>query len=115
MPIATQHNRFQRCPGSYKPHASGRCSVCAEDFTGKLAGEGRNVPLHSPTQYPAVDLMVEDHGSIMLVRPISDDGRAWLNETAPEDAQFFGGAMVVEPRYIEGVIDAAQSAGMEVA
>lgn len=61
------------------------------------------------------DLTLHNHGSLWLVRAESDAGHAWLDETAPEDAQFFGGSMVVEPRYINDVFNAAREAGLEVA
>jgi hypothetical protein len=34
------------------------------------------------------------------VRPLTPAGQQFLDETAPEDAQFMGDAMVVEPRYV---------------
>lgn len=61
------------------------------------------------------DLAVERHGSICLIRPYTFEGEQWLQRTAPEGAQFMGKAMAVEPRYVQGVIDAAQADGMKVA
>lgn len=61
------------------------------------------------------DLRVENQGaSIQLFRPLTDAGKEWLSSTAPEDAQFLGRAMVVEPRYVQGVIDAAEGDGLAV-
>lgn len=60
------------------------------------------------------DLRIENHGSIVLFRPLTDEGKEWIARTHPEDAQFFGRAMVVEPRYVEGVVDAAQAEGLAV-
>jgi len=59
-----------------------------------------------------LDLSVEDHGSIILVRPGTPAGRKWLRDTAPEDAQFMCGALVVECRFLPGVLDAAASDGL---
>lgn len=61
-----------------------------------------------------VDLMVENHGSIYLVRPMTERGIDWLKRTAPADAQFMGSAMAVEHRYIEGVIATANDDGLVV-
>ena len=61
------------------------------------------------------DLTVVNHGSIFTVIPQTKPGHQWLQDTAPEDAQFFGAGMVVEPRYVEGVVNAAREAGLEVA
>lgn len=60
-----------------------------------------------------IDIQLEDRGSIWLFRPLTKTGKDWIGETAPEDAQFFGRAMVVEPRYVNGVIDAIVDAGLE--
>lgn len=56
----------------------------------------------------------ENHGSIYLVHPLDDEAVKFLEETAPEGAQFFGRAMVVEPRYVEQVLCAIIDAGGEV-
>lgn len=61
------------------------------------------------------DLIVWNGGSLMMVRPVSDAGKEWLDQTAPDDAQFLGDSMAVEWRYIEGVVNAARDAGLEVA
>ena len=60
------------------------------------------------------DLHVEDHGSIILIRPASDEGRRWINDIASKDVQFLGDAMAVEPRYIQNVVEIAQQAGLTV-
>ena len=49
---------------------------------------------------------VENHGSIVLVRPLTADVRAWLVEHTDEEAQWFGNALVVEPRYVEPLVAA---------
>ena len=48
---------------------------------------------------------IEDHGSIVLVRPLTEDVEAWLDEHVSEDARYFGGALVVEPRYVEALVE----------
>ena len=60
------------------------------------------------------DLRVYGAGSVYLVYPVSEAGKKWLEETAPEDAQFLGDAMAVEHRYIAGVVEAAREAGLEM-
>lgn len=60
------------------------------------------------------DFCLEWHGSLFLLRPMTDRGRAWLADTAPDDAQFMGDAMAIEPRYVEGVVCAAFDAGLIV-
>lgn len=61
------------------------------------------------------DIRIEDHGSIMMVRPISEAGEAWVNEnlTNPE-TQFWGGAAACERRYVEDIVYGVQCDGLEV-
>lgn len=51
---------------------------------------------------------VENHGTIVLVRPLTLDVMAWLEEhvsdEGPDMAQWFGGALCVEPRYVEPLV-----------
>lgn len=58
-----------------------------------------------------MDYVLENHGSLWLMRPTTEEFAKWLKETAPEDAQFLGSAMAIEPRYVEGVVEAATAAG----
>lgn len=60
------------------------------------------------------DLIFENHGSLFLARPITDAGIDWLRDTSPDDAQFFGPAMVVEPRYAALVAKMAREDGLVV-
>jgi len=61
-----------------------------------------------------IDLLVENHGSICLLRPVSDAGREWCTEHLPEDATTWGGAIAVEPRYIGPIADGAVADGLVV-
>lgn len=48
---------------------------------------------------------VEDHGSIVLVRPLTADVSEWLTDhTDPDASQWYGGALVVEPRYVGDLV-----------
>ena len=60
------------------------------------------------------DLRVENHGSIFLLRSRTEVGETFIEDHAPEDAQYFGDALVVEPRYVENWVDRARDAGLEV-
>jgi len=54
---------------------------------------------------------VEDHGSIVLVRPLTPDVSAWLDEHVDPEAQWFGKALVVEPRYVAPLVTALVDEG----
>jgi hypothetical protein len=52
------------------------------------------------------DLGVSFHGSVVLFHSLSDAGREWCSEHCPpgNDHQYFGRALVVEPRYVESLL-----------
>ncbi len=60
------------------------------------------------------DFSLSWHGTVALLRPNNDDAARWLDETAPEDAQFWCSALAIEPRYVQNVVDAANEAGFVV-
>jgi hypothetical protein len=60
------------------------------------------------------DLIVNNHGSIFLLSPVTEAGEAWIDEHIPQDAMTWGGAVVVEHRYIEAIVASALADGLEV-
>ena len=69
----------------------------------------------SPRSAPAFDLIFENHGSLFLIRPLSQIGQHWLDENVgDENTLTFGGAVVCEPRYVEGIFLGASAAGLAV-
>lgn len=61
-----------------------------------------------------MDFAVENHGSIFLLRPLSAEALSWIELHIPDDAQFFGPAVVVEPRYIGHIVEGIEGDGLEV-
>jgi hypothetical protein len=61
-----------------------------------------------------VDIRVENHGSIVLLRVESQRADRWLDENLDPEAQTFGRAYVVEPRYVADIVQGAREAGLEV-
>jgi hypothetical protein len=55
------------------------------------------------------DFKLEDHGSIWLVRPLSDAATAWLVENT--NGTWWGGALAVEPRFVSDLVDGMASDG----
>jgi len=45
---------------------------------------------------------VENHGTIVLVRPLTGDCRNWLHKVT--HGTWFGGALVVEHRFVENLV-----------
>jgi hypothetical protein len=62
------------------------------------------------------DICFRHEGSIILAAAITDAGKAWLAENCPhdEDHQYFGKALVVEPRYLDNLIQGMQNDGLSV-
>ena len=60
------------------------------------------------------DVKIENHGSLVLLRPLTEAASDWLDENISEDAQHFGAAVVVEPRYVEAIVEGMQNDGLEV-
>jgi hypothetical protein len=55
---------------------------------------------------------VEDHGSIVLIRPLTPAVEEWLDErVGGEDVQYWGDAVVVEPRYVRPIVEALIAEG----
>ena len=42
------------------------------------------------------DITIDDHGSILIFRGTSPEGKRWMAEHLPEDAQRWGRGIVVE-------------------
>ena len=61
------------------------------------------------------DLLLENHGSIFLLRPVTAVGQMWLQENViGEETQIFGNAIVCEPRYVIDIVLGARAEGVVV-
>jgi hypothetical protein len=60
-----------------------------------------------------IDVSVETHGTIALLRGCTAAGREWLDEHVAFE-QFFGNAGVAEPRYVSPIIEGVINAGLQV-
>jgi hypothetical protein len=61
------------------------------------------------------DFNIENHGSVVLVRPVTTAAREWVDEHVPlESWQWHGGAFVVEPRYLPILFDGIVGDGLTV-
>jgi len=64
---------------------------------------------------PSVDFTVQNESSIFLLQPQTESARRWVDEFLPEDRMEFAGAIVVEHRYIQDIVDGIRRDGLEVA
>lgn len=62
------------------------------------------------------DLMVSNHGTVVMLHAMSRDGAAWLHENvSSEPWQWVGNAIACEPRMVQDVLDGAMDDGLKVA
>jgi hypothetical protein len=60
------------------------------------------------------DFEVSNRGTIYIFTPLTPAGRDWVAEFLPEDAQRWAGGVVIEHRYIFGIVAGAQRDGLSV-
>lgn len=61
------------------------------------------------------DVRMENHGTVVMLRPLTDAGRDWIEENVhAEGWQWFGGALACEPRMVEPVLQGMADAGLTV-
>lgn len=62
------------------------------------------------------DILVGNHGSILLLRPATPVGRTWLEAKCDRTGYqpFACGTLLCEPRYVADIVAGARQAGLEV-
>jgi hypothetical protein len=62
------------------------------------------------------DIVIENHGSIFLLRPISKSGREWLDQNIGDQNGFqpYWATVAVESRYIADIVNGIQADDLEV-
>lgn len=74
-----------------------------------------NQPRHVPPQRLTVDFRLDNHGSICVLHALSREGRDWVSENLPDDRLRWGvTGTVIEPRYVEAIIDGITESGLRV-
>jgi hypothetical protein len=69
------------------------------------------MPNHRRVQKPSrleLDFRLENHGSLFLLRPLNLAAKDWMSEHLPIDnpeTQFWGDAIVIEPRYVAPIVE----------
>ena len=58
------------------------------------------------------DFDLSDHGSIALIRPMTDAARDWCDEHLPDDTMMFAGAYAIEPRYAMSIVEGFLADGL---
>lgn len=71
----------------------------------------------SPTKsVPSADFLLENHGSILLLRPQTVSARIWVDDHIGKDNGFqpYYPTVVVEHRYISDIIAGIQDDGLAI-
>lgn len=63
----------------------------------------------------AVDFHINLHGELSLVSPITQAARAWVEKNVPKPSTTYAGAIVIEQRYLDPIVEAIKADGLGVA
>ena len=75
-------------------------------------------PLKTALSSPAAntpDFELANHGSLFLLSPLNSAAKDWMAEHLPMDnpeTQFWGSAIVIEPRYVSPIVDGILADGL---
>lgn len=61
-----------------------------------------------------MDFELTDHGSVSLLRPITDEAREWIDENIGDDAQWLGRGLAIEHRYVGDIVEGILNDGLTV-
>ena len=60
------------------------------------------------------DFLIADHGSVFLIRPVSEAARQWLDaNVVAEPWQWFAGSLAVDHRFARDIVAEITDAGFE--
>ena len=62
-----------------------------------------------------MDCQHANHGSIILLTPLTELAKDWVGTYLPDDLQWFGGGVAIEPRYFDNIADGIQEGGLTIA
>lgn len=63
---------------------------------------------------PTPDVQIENHGTIFLVRPLTEAAFEWVADHVSGESQWFGNALAVEHRYVAALTQGMMDDGLEV-
>lgn len=61
-----------------------------------------------------MDIRIEDHGSVCVAIGTTDEATEWIDSTAPDEACFWNGGLVLARNAVEDFAAAAEDAGFGV-
>jgi hypothetical protein len=58
------------------------------------------------------DFRVIDGGSVFLLTPLTPSGQQWVEDNLPAEALRYAGAIAIEHRYIDPIVEGLMDAGL---
>lgn len=58
------------------------------------------------------DFIAVNHGSIIMLTPVSDLAKSWVHDHLDEDAMWHGRSVVIEPRYWHAIWQGIRNDGL---
>ena len=108
--VKSAHQRVGRQPRDDVPQGGNR----GREITGHAGREPAKVDTRMTVS--RIDLLVEDHGCIILLRPATTAARVWLEANCDRRGYqpFDCGTRLCEPRHVANIVAGAREAGLEV-
>jgi hypothetical protein len=108
--VKSAHQRVGRQPRDDVPQGGNR----GRQITGHAGREPAKVD--SRMTVSCIDILVQNHGSIVLLRPATPAGREWLAANCDRSGYqpFTRGTLLCEPRYVADIVAGARQAGLGV-
>lgn len=62
-----------------------------------------------------MDFTATNHGSIILLTPVTDEANTWVNEHLQvEGWQTLGTSIAIEPRYFDDIVEGIRNDGLTI-
>lgn len=94
-------------PGASKKY------LASDDYAAEKYAHFSGLDTQSNT-VATIDIRAENHGSIVLLFGMSEEGQSWLDRHVNKDAFRMGKGIVAEPRYVNDIIEGAIRDGLMV-
>ncbi len=60
------------------------------------------------------DFYLDCHGTIFLLRPMTEEAVAWITEHIDPQAPYLGRAVAIEHRFVEPIVEGIKSEGLTI-
>lgn len=71
-------------------------------------------PVVEAEEEQPLDAKLIDHGSLVILESCTPAANEWIEDHIPDDAQTWGTGIVIEPRYVDDIVQGMQSDGLTI-